>query len=211
MQRKPSTSNWNKLPTWWVKEEFSGLKNFKAGRDTGNNVASLKCLLALCSDNVFKRDKPLIASTTYDYLESVAGVSRPMIKKALLKLEKERIIKIEPDELNLKTKIYVFKEFGEGWAKVPRLRIYNNLKHIPTRGKAPLSALKIYIVLLTFRNNGTRRTTIGHEKLREYTGLQATDIRTGLDILINHGFIHINQQEDRTGNIYELIGITEES
>lgn len=211
MSRKTSQIHWNKLPNWWVQEDLSSLKEFKAGSETGNSVASLKCLLAICSDNVFKPGKPLISVTTYDYIEEVAGISRPMIKKALKKLDELNIIEIEENELNLKTKIYRFNEFGGGWAKVPRLKILNNLKNIQTRGKAPLSALKIYITLLTFRSHKTRRTTIGHDRIRTYTGLQGNEIRMGLDILVNHGFIHITQQEDRKGNVYELLGITEES
>lgn len=202
--------NFNKLPNWWVHEDFLRLKEFIGGGQVGESVASLKVLLALTTDVDYRSSK---SKATYDYIEEVSGVSRPMIKKALLRLSYLGIIEINDDPENKKTKIYYLVELqaGKNWSKLPRDRVKSRLKGIPGRGKASLSALKIYITLLAFRTNGTRRAKATHETLRRYTGLQGTDIKRGLDILINNDFIHIDyKREEGESNSYELLGVQEE-
>jgi hypothetical protein len=200
----------NKLPSWWVYDPTYALKSFLGGRSAGESIASLKILLAITTDVEYKSSNAVV---TYDYIEEVAGISRPMIKKALDKLQFLKIVEVLPHPENKKVKIYHLVEMkkGQGWAKLPRDRVKNKLRDIPSRGKASLSALKIYVTLLAFRTNRTRRANASYETLRVYTGLQSSDIRQGLDILINHGFIHIDQRrEENLSNSYELLGIVEE-
>ncbi len=87
-------------------------------------------------------------------------------------------------------------------------KIINNavlecIKNLDNRGMSSLSALKIYLTLLAVKMNKSDTVTIGYEKIREYTGLQSKDIKPGLQVLIEHRLIRIEQELDGATRKYK--------
>jgi len=105
------------------------------------------------------------------------------------------------------------------FTKVPSIA-KSFLRSVGSRGRIVDAALALYVVLLKYRVTGSPRAHPGltHVQLRELTGVQPNEVRAGLDVLINHGMIHVLEAEDpsdwivkngvrrRPQNIYLLKG-----
>ncbi|WCP67037.1 hypothetical protein LYZ37_14630 [Vibrio tubiashii] len=189
------------LPNWWFRNGtlFSELK----ANQTGEGIAAMKCLLAL-SVLIDFYTKDVNASITD--LETVTGLSRPMVIKGIAKLESLEIIDVDKKGYRNSYKFMV-KDDDTRWAKVPLDMTRKHLKSISNRGIAPFVALKIYITLLSLRWKDDVNVKLSHEKIREYTRVQPKQIRTGLDVLFSCSLIHLTVKEEQTANEYKLIGL----
>lgn len=201
-------TGFRQLPVWWVRDEV-GLKRFTGGKSSGGSIAALKCLLGIVLSDFSNQ----AIKVSYTDLEAITGLSRPMVIKAVRKLEGERIVAVDRGG-NRNVYQLVYSSSDMGWAKVPYDRLKQSLCRFPNRGDASLSALKIYIYILALRPNPTRDVKITHETLRDRTGLQKNRIRPGIDLLINHILIHVHRveeviirgKEQRGNNVYTILG-----
>lgn len=195
-------SGFRRLPSWWIRDEHS-LKRFKGGMCSGASIAALKCLLAIVLMSEFSTQR---AKVSYSDLMALTGLSRPMISRAISKLEREGIVEVCREGYINVYKLLVGQN-DSYWAKVPHDRVNKALSEIPNRGEAPLAALKIYIMLLASRWNKTREVLISYDNLRDLIGVQKFRIRSGLDILFSHLLLHVKQAEgEHTHNIYTILG-----
>ena len=85
--------------------------------------------------------------------------------------------------------------------------VRKKLKTISNRGIAPFTALKLYITILGLRYKEKTTVQVMHDTLRDYTGIQTTQVRYGLDVLYSSGLIHLMPREDRSTNEYQVIGL----
>ncbi|MCI2965442.1 hypothetical protein MO387_20540 [Shewanella sp. N2AIL] len=201
-------SSFQRLPTWWFRQER--LKNFNGGKQIGESIASLKVLACIALHIDYKS---LSAKISISDIEVITGLSRPMVMKGIYKLEKEEMVVVDRE---WNTNLYTLTELHEdsNWAKMPSTTIKTNLKNIPNRGIAAFGALKIYLSLLALRDNSSQNVKISYEKIREWTGLQSCHIRSSLDVLYNHSFIHIYKSEEldftkedkHAHNVYKIVG-----
>jgi predicted transcriptional regulator len=201
-------SGFRKLPSWWSRDE-KGLKRFIGGANAGASIAALKCLLAITLMSEYSTQQ---ARVSYGGLMDLTGLSRPMIPRAIKKLEAEGMIEICRKGYVNSYQLLSSKN-DDRWAKVPYDKVRKALGGIPNKGDAALSALKIYIQLITMRWNSTRDVEISYDKLRDYIGIQKHRIRPGLDILFSHTLVHIKQVEDleyktskQAHNVYTILG-----
>lgn len=201
-------SGFQKLPTWWFREEK--LKNFIGGQQAGESIASLKVLITIALHIDYHT---LEAEVSFSTFEDITGLSRPMINRGVKKLELEKIVKVDRSG-NTNRYILDSESTDTRWAKMPLDLVKRKLRLIQNRGVPALGALKIYLSLLALRDNSTDQVKVSYEKIRNWTGLQATHIRPSLDILFNHSIIHIQKSEeldfdadDRSShNIYRVMG-----
>lgn len=201
-------TGFRQLPVWWVRDEV-GLKRFTGGGSSGGSIAALKCLLGILLSDFSNQ----AIRASYTDLEAITGLSRPMVIKAVRKLEEEGIIVVTRGG-NGNVYQLVYSSSDKGWAKVPYDRLKQSLCRFPNRGEASLSALKIYIYILALRPNPTREVKVTHNTIRDRTGLQKNRIRPGIDLLINHILIHVHRveeviikgKEQRGNNIYTILG-----
>lgn len=186
------------LPNKWIRE--NKLCDIYAAK-SGESIATLKCLLALnlCMDFSSKETPDV----SYSKLEDLTGLSRPMIAKGINTLISKGIVKIEKESSGRKARSYKFVTEDAWWSKVPRNKIYIFIKELNNRGISSLSALKIYLVLLTFRDYKSGIVNLGYEKIRGYTGLQSKDIKSGLQILYEYKLIYITQEVDDSTRKYK--------
>lgn len=200
-------NGFRKLPTGWCRDRK--LKNFKGGEHAGESIAALKVLMSVAIlKHEFHEDDVAIS---YSKFEEVCGLSNPSISKGIKKLEQEEILEVDRTG---NTNKYRFKDNEDDkWSKVPFNLVHKKLREISNRKLSSLSALKIYITLLTLRDNKQKEVRISYEKLRDWTGLQSTHIRPGLDILFSHSIIHIQKSEEldienvrKPHNVYKIMG-----
>ncbi|MGH9425770.1 MAG: hypothetical protein ACRD2L_05620, partial [Terriglobia bacterium] len=71
------------------------------------------------------------------------------------------------------------------------LKLDNKLGLFSLRHSASLAALKLYLLLVTFRSKETNYAAISYEKIAEYTGLNRTAIKKGISILINSELVTV--------------------
>ena len=116
------------------------------------------------------------ATLSLSALEDVTSLSRPMlIRGSEILRERELIIK----GLSGQTSTYRLTPAGcryyfpseddelrPTWAKVPQDIIERVLRDIPNRGRIPLASLRLYILLLTMRNNDTSVANISYRKFQ---------------------------------------------
>jgi hypothetical protein len=189
-------------PSWWVRN--SKLKKLKGGESTGVSIAAIKCILGI---SVMVNFNTRSAKVSFSDLEKLTGLSRPMVSKGIARLEKLKIIKVSRNYHTNEYKLN-FSDDDEGWAKVPVDRIKLNLPSISNRGQASLVALKIYMVVISVRNNKTIRVPIAYKTLTAYTGVQKAKVRAGLDILYSHSLLHVTPPDDNnSSNIYTILGL----
>ena len=195
-----------KCPTWWVRDKDLGLKKFGGGKNTGTNISALKCLLGISASIDFSSRK---AKLSISDLEALTGLSRPMVIRGLKELVELEIVVVDKAahiheyELTESAK-------DEGWGKIPYERIRKQLPEILNRGAIPLTALKIYLLLISLRPNGSESVPIGYDTLLKYLGCQRAHIRPALDILYSHTLVRITLEgtdSRERHNVYTILGL----
>ena len=105
------------------------------------------------------------------------------------------------------------------WAKFPQSPWYRGknglepLRSFTFRTKSELAAMKLYLLLATFRNNETDLTSISYSKITEYSGVERSDIKRAISLLINHQLVHVLHDQQLNAystpyNAYRLNGFT---
>lgn len=156
---------------------------------------------------------------TYSYLEDVTLLSRAKIAKGLAVLEAKSLLLREslPSGNN-----YFIKVQRGGWGKLPRQFLLNDsgeckpFKKFNLRSKDELNMLKLYLLLLTFRDNKSNTASIGYDKIEGYTGIFRGEIKKAVSQLIAHNMITVdcaaNANDDTayhgTHNMYKIRGLS---
>lgn len=196
---------WGSFPSGWVTNQvLPGLE--ARGGLTGTHIGALKLYLAISLAADFHSRRLEITS---DDLTAVTNLSRPMLKRSFNTLKASGILAIHPGR---PLTYELLNPTGEVFfAKLPYGRASLALRKLPNRGESVLAALKIYLILLRYRDTFSSDTAMGHEKLQLYTGVRPNLIRSGLDHLVNHALIHIQVDESwsrggRQVHRYKLLG-----
>lgn len=175
---------------------------WKASGGNANAIAALMTYIALVhhvnESDSHTRGQEGSVKITYDVLCQLIGISRNKLSGGLKVLQEFNLVSREGDGKNVTYSIIGYTS-PSGWAKLPAKGLYDDsrsqiklFKDFKLRSKAELNALKIYLVLLSFRNNKTLMTLMSYEKIAEYSGVQRSDIRTALSFLVVNHFITIN-------------------
>lgn len=206
-------NSWASFPRWWVRDS---LHTFTAGCNAGRNMAALKVYLAVALGSGWESRETTVSLSQ---LEEATGLSRPMVVKGvhaaiqagLLNADKSAhthryTMACEPNADI--TQVVPF-------AKVPRARLAAALPKMPARGGHALDSLKLYIALVTVRQRSAFHAQIGHRKIVEWTGIKPNRVRAAIDVLINHGLVHVVIAEGAKAghpyNHFQLLGFTRES
>jgi hypothetical protein len=199
-----SNRRFGRLPTWWARgnEKRLLLTQLKAN-ESGTGIAAMKCLLAIA---VLVDFYSLTADVSLTDFEKLTNLSRPMVVRGVSRLEQLGIVIVQRG-LHTNRFTLTEKEDDTNWAKVPVDKIKTKLKEISNRGIAPFTALKLYLTMLQLRYKANTTVRVMHETLRDYTGIQTTQVRSGLDVLYSSSFIHLMPREDRATNEYQILGL----
>lgn len=208
---------WAKMPSAWISERM-GLRAFKAG-DPGRSIAALKLYLTILAEVRHGEGSEGLGRATLSYtqLENLADLSRSMIRPGLDLLASLKMLSVEAGDG--RTHRYVIADYpppGEGgWRQIPigHLRRAGFFKRISARSKGDLAALKLYLVLATFRDGKSGETSLSYERIDHYTDVRRNDISRGISRLVDLDAVRVRSGRDSADhanqgyNRYELLGL----
>lgn len=197
---------WVRMPTYWIKDpDHYPLKQMRwSGEKKADNIAALMLYIVIVQHASVEIDIQNIeigvCSLTYEQMGEITGLSRPKISGGLkILIDLDLIEKISEGKARSVYKVKNFAKRG-GWAKLPASPIYNKEKTMISifhdfnlRKKTELNALKLYLLILTFRDNSLNYAKISYEKIHQYAGIPANEVRAGLSLLINIGLIQLGK------------------
>jgi DNA-binding transcriptional ArsR family regulator len=201
---------WVMLPTGWIRE--GKLTSFRWAAGLGSaNTAALMSLTAIAHAT----DDEGASKLTYDQLCLVAGLSRAKLSQALTILEAQSLI--ERCHRGRSTFRLVGLNRAGGWGKLPAKGLYSGdvisaFKDFKLRNVAELDALKIYLLIVAFRDNVTNLSRLSYDKILELSGIDRARIRTALSVLTYTGLVHTERFASTTNQLgvssaYRLVGI----
>lgn len=197
---------WSSFPRWWIDDRLS---KFTGGVDAGVHMAALRVYLGITLHSDFNTR---IGAPTWDLLGEVTGLSRPMIGKGLAALAAKGVLEVDSSHYRHQYQLISLSD-DPGFVKVPRNRLRKELPKMPTRGAHGLDCLKLYMALLRLRQRNSFQIPISHRKIADWTGIKPNRIRAAIDVLINHGLIHVTIAESSAlghpHNVYQLLGFLE--
>lgn len=209
--------DWVRVPTFWLRnKETPLLRSFSwSNGDGGDHIAALMLYIAL---NQQTPNKEIKVRLTYEQLCLITSLSRAKVSAGIQFLEKICLIQIEKKG---RSNIYniVNRDAKDGWGKLPTNKLYDDdgqiepFKTFKLRAKTELNALKIYLLIIAFRNNKVNYTIISYEKICEYTGVSERYIRSALSLLINLKMINVDKKlmddnKEKRINVYWLCGLS---
>lgn len=214
-------NEWVKFPTHSITAQSCTLLSaFRwVGDEKSDYIAALMVYIVLLhhtnSQTSSVNGKVGQASISYTKLSELTGISRTKISKGLSILEEYEMIQINREG---KSNVYAITDYSKqsGWAKLPAKGLYDkNLSAVTAfstfrlRSKYELYALKIYLVLVAFRDNKLNYSQLSYDKITEYAGVPRNDIRSSLSLLVANELIQIDSEstelnEYSSSNIYRM-------
>lgn len=180
------------MPAWWSEE----IALLRGGAYAGRSQAMLRVMFALASMTPTAKTYTVVSSVS-EIMERT-GLSRPMVRQALVDVTRKGWLRHKPGGGNLKSEYtLVCPHFEAGkdgyYYKIPNEEIVKHLPKISRRGEKALAALKIYVVLLIVRPNQSRTSSINVENLRDRAAVQWHSLRDALSILAANSLIIVDK------------------
>lgn len=205
---------WRQLPTKCIQD--GELKNLRWSQYGADAVAALMVML------VMAHRRPLLSdgtngselSITYDDLGRSLSISRSKISRGIqLLIQQGWVVRGEGRSL------YRFTAPDTPWGKVPVRSLYDRHGTISAfdgwrlRNPLELDALKLYFLLVAFRDTQRNYTSMRYHLMNDYTGVQIGKIKGALNFLVVSNLIYVEREAqdpfDRTNpaNLYRLRGV----
>ncbi len=205
--------SWVRIPSWWlVPTKDNGnplLTEIKADNDLygslGCKIAALLIYISIAILAEEEEDKDgnircLRAEVTYDTLQNMTNLSRPLLSKGLQSLEELELVRINK---NGRSSSYLLNGYdhGRGWCKLPAKALVKQIgstgfyaiepfKHFTKRSVYELYALKIFLYLLAVRGNDDNYSDPKIETIGKRTGITANRIKRTNSFLLTSGLLY---------------------
>lgn len=214
MMKTTRLDQWRQLPTKWIQNQE--LKWLRWSTHGGDAIVCLMLVLLLAQRRGLLSNgaNELNVHATYDDIELALGRSRTTISKGVkLLLQMGWIAKL-PERSG-----YTFTSDPIPWGKVPVKALYDASGFMQPfsgwtlRNSLELDALKLYFVLVAFRNSSSNDTRISYNKLNFYSGVAMGRIKGALNFLVASHLIYIEKEEawvlgeNDPANVYRLRGV----
>lgn len=200
-------SAWAKFPTGWIIKQ-KGLSNLSWHLYKSDAIAALLVLMALSIkrniDNIETKDEEREAGltgvkATYDEIQALIDISRIKVAKGLAVLKEKGIIWVVPNQRS-EYQIKGLDIAGE-WAALPQSRLMTHrrifaFESFTLRTKSELDALKLYLLMIAFRNHKSGFAHLAYGNFHEYAGVSANYVMKAKSHLINLGLITVQQDFD---------------
>ncbi len=177
--------SWARMPTGWIK---SGVlkDNFTANIHLAEKISALKIYVILCIKANDLNDEKYSCVMTYDSLMELAFLSRSSVSKGLKLLCSLGLI----ESVGVRTKRYTIHNlYRNGWCKLPVKgfmkddRNIDSFKMFHNRYPHELNALKLYLYLLSIRDNDESFSEVSFKKITTKTGVKFKDISPALGFM----------------------------
>jgi hypothetical protein len=208
-------SQFVRLPSRWI--IASGLKGFTwaSGAGAEQNAAHIVALMVLILIAHDADQTTGVAKITYDQMVERSSSSRAMVSVGLKILLAQGLITKEGQGRS--SLALVGFEPLNGWAKLPAKRLYDKdvvtaFTRFKLRVRTELDALKLYLLLLAFRENETNLARISYAKISEYTGIATRHITAAGSFLNGLPLIYTEwsrstESDHGISNAYRIVGI----
>lgn len=189
---------WVKLPSSEIVNGILG-REFSSPANQNDDIAALKLLLvfALFGREVRRTGGLLThhkieSMMTYDQLCERCSLSRTLVRKGLVRLFDTRLI----EKLGEKRVTYIFAgDARKSWCKLPRKEVVNTDDNIPAlaailnRYSYERNALKLYIYILSVRNNSKCHVDLSKQIIKKQTGIKCAEIEGATSYLLSIGLL----------------------
>ena len=214
---------WVRLPTGWIRE--GGLKSISWSNQGSGGIAALQLLIAIAHETVHKNTgsstfdyAPASVQMSYDTLSTRAYISRALISKGKQLLREKNIISVagvKPEKYSL-----AVLEHDAKWGKLPVKHLVDKqlnispFKYFTHRKKVELNALKVFLLIVAFRDNKVNYAVMSYLAIEKLSGVDRNDIRAAISWLCSVSMIYIRcevsevLESNNTINMYYLQGIS---
>ncbi len=198
---------WAKMPSTWARipvdgtvlgenpDKSHGLRGISWRSHKSTGAAGLIVLLALSILlNQSQKNRPAantnLVLASYTNLEEMTGLSRLLISRSLRLLEELQVINTVRIGNACAYELLGVERNG-GWCSAPQEYLLSGTTYLQKlqgireslRRRSSLYAMKLYILLLVFRDQRSNVTRISYEKIAEYTGMRREDISVAWQII----------------------------
>lgn len=197
---------WAKIPTLWIRSgQKLALLSWQKHRSDATAALIILIALAIRLNQTNGKGKQRTAvSISYDELQSLTGISRAKISAGIRLLEGNEIVAVRKRNKRNRYQLSGVTTPGS-WAQLPQSQLLQNgtllFAKFQLRQRNELHALKLYLLLIAYRNNKANFTAIGYEKICEIGGMQRNDILRAASLLINYDLITVQEQDPIPGTI----------
>jgi len=173
-----------------------GLAMLQWRQHKGASTAALLLLfaLAIISNRAQRRDglrKDEMIAATYEQIQAMVPLSRKLIADGLQLLQMVGAIRpVREGRRNL----YALIGINEGgkWCQLPQQHLHNTHSYLhrlqvfvdQIRRPTSLHALKLYMLLLTLRENHANFAAISYEKIMRYTLMRREEVSVAIQLLV---------------------------
>lgn len=212
---------WARFPVSWVRDG-QGLLKLRAS-DSGA-LPALRLYVALAiyippsawiKDSAEDLDQTQFFKITYKQWQSISGLDRTNISEGLKVLKSHELIEVDAQK-GMTSSYRLAGTTQNGYARLPLTLTTNRMKNFGVKGlvdaydRRPLAleALKLYLLLLSFRNGQTNRAVLSYDKINEYTGIRRARIHAAINFLSSLEMVQVESlswetnSEVRTMNSY---------
>lgn len=204
---------WAKIPTSWIVSDKK-LPLLSWQKDKSDATAALILFISLAillnrsnKEKQEAQDRDLLSfECSYNSLQAFTALSRAKIAAGLHLLEDKELINISRESKTNRYFLLGVTESGK-WAKLPQTHVLTGVGRGPffstfhLRHQTELNALKLYLLLIAYRNTTTNFTVIGYEKISELSGIMKSHVRSALSLLIHYDLVRVDQSEPLDGKI----------
>lgn len=199
-----------RMPRQWILD--SGLRRFMwRGRDKSTHAAALMAYIA-----IVQRANNGVAVLSLEQLAHATYLSRQKVHDATELLHAVGLV-AKQSGTGRSGSAYTLCDYDKTWQKLPALTVTEKgkallFKDFHLRKKAELDALKLYLLLVAFRDDSDNSTKISYDKIEEYTGIERNSIKSAIDVLIHHNFIRLESLAPLNWdfgkmNVYRIRGV----
>lgn len=212
--KKTKLDQWRQLPTTWVHSKE--LRNLRWPVHGGEAITCLMLVLLMAQRRPLHSDgtNGMTVEVTYDEMQTALGRPRATISAGL-----KLLLQLGWIRKGQTRSQYVFTGPDRPWGKVPASPLYDTTGFIKSfegwtlRNYIELDAMKLYFVLVAFRDTKSNQTRISYSKLNEYSGVGTGRIKGALSLLVASHLLYVERGElvefgtADTANAYRLRGV----
>jgi hypothetical protein len=226
--------SWAQIPSGWIRskvkddgtEETYPLAELIWSDHKASAIAAIFVLLAMAlklnlQNKKNSNEKQIRTDTigvTYDELRKMTGFARSAIARSLSLLEMfGAIATVKVGRANRYQLIGLSQ--GGSWSQMPQTLLLKTgdllVKSMP-RNRVTLNSMKIFLVIITLRNQKLNTTAIGYSAISKWTGVRRQDIPSALSVLAalnlvlvstDRDFRHSNTGESDQSHRYAVVGL----
>lgn len=206
------------MPQFWISEELR-LRGLSA-RKAGDHAQALKTYMCIALRANYSPNEQFAhagcAELSYSELQDMTGASRSLVSRGIQCLQETGLIETSKASRTSTYRLLGYEEKRQ-WAKLPKAYLLSGesplLSELSLRNRITLDSLKLYLLLISFRDSRSKLTYIGYDKISHYTGIRRSNIRPAISNLLTHRLVDVGRgntdplTKHQNPNAYKILGL----